>query len=68
MLKIIKVSGPLVTARIINEEPKILETVFVGNNKLLGEIINIDGDIAKIQVYEETLQNVSEQPKIHWNV
>jgi V/A-type H+/Na+-transporting ATPase subunit A len=54
MLKIIKVSGPLVTARIINEEPKILETVFVGNNKLLGEIINIDGDIAKIQVYEET--------------
>jgi V/A-type H+-transporting ATPase subunit A len=54
MLKIIKVSGPLVTARIINEEPKILETVFVGNNKLLGEIINVDGDIAKIQVYEET--------------
>ncbi len=57
MLTITKVSGPLVTARIeagSKETPKILETVFVGNKKLLGEIINIDEDIAKIQVYEDT--------------
>lgn len=56
MLPIIKVSGPLVTAQIIdtNDKPKILETVFVGNNRLLGEIISIAGDECKIQVYEET--------------
>jgi len=56
MLPIIKVSGPLVTAQIIDahEKPKILETVFVGNNRLLGEIISIQGDECKIQVYEET--------------
>lgn len=56
MLPIIKVSGPLVTAQIIEktDKPKILETVFVGKNRLLGEIISIQGDECKIQVYEET--------------
>lgn len=56
MLPIIKVSGPLVTAQIIDksDKPKILETVYVGKNRLLGEIISIAGDECKIQVYEET--------------
>jgi len=56
MLPIIKVSGPLVTAQITNnqDKPKILETVYVGKNRLLGEIISIQGDECKVQVYEET--------------
>lgn len=57
MIKIIKISGPLVTAKVDKNSgltPKILETVYVGNNKLLGEIISIDDDILQIQVYEET--------------
>ncbi|GAB4143942.1 MAG: V-type ATP synthase subunit A [Patescibacteria group bacterium] len=32
----------------------MLETVFVGHKKLLGEVIAIDGDSSKIQVYEDT--------------
>lgn len=57
MIKIIKISGPLVTAKVDKSSglaPKILETVYVGNSKLLGEIISIDDDILQIQVYEET--------------
>jgi V/A-type H+-transporting ATPase subunit A len=57
MFYITKISGPLVTAKMqpdSNETPKVLETVLVGKSKLLGEIINIDGDVVQIQVYEET--------------
>jgi len=57
MLKITSISGPLVTAFIEDKEndfPKLLETVYVGNKKLLGEVINIDTDYCKIQVYEDT--------------
>ena len=57
MLKIISVSGPLVTAKIedsATDFPQLLETVYVGNIQLLGEVIAISGDECKIQVYEET--------------
>lgn len=56
MLRITKVSGPLVTAVIEdnNDKPKYLETVYVGVNRLLGEIISIDNKECKVQVYEET--------------
>jgi len=56
MLKIYKVSGPLITALIKeeNDKPKILETVYVGKNRLLGEIVSIIGQEVNIQVYEET--------------
>jgi V/A-type H+/Na+-transporting ATPase subunit A len=57
MLTITKISGPLVTSKLnlnSTRQPKILETVSVGNNNLLGEIITIDKDIVQIQVYEET--------------
>ena len=56
MLQITKVSGPLVTAQITDasDKPKYLETVFVGDTRLLGEIISIDKDEVKVQVYEET--------------
>jgi V/A-type H+/Na+-transporting ATPase subunit A len=56
MLNITQITGPLVTAQIIDkaDKPMLLETVFVGHTRLLGEIITIEGDQCKVQVYEET--------------
>jgi V/A-type H+-transporting ATPase subunit A len=51
--KIIKVSGPLVQAEGMKTS-KMFDVVRVGEEKLIGEIIRIEGDIASIQVYEET--------------
>ena len=51
--KIISVAGPLVTADNMRGA-SIQDVCFVGNNKLVGEIIEINGEIASIQVYEET--------------
>lgn len=50
---IIKVSGPLVVASNM-QEANVFDMVKVGNNKLIGEIIEMRGDRASIQVYEET--------------
>ncbi len=61
MLKVTHVLGPLVIAEIIEQEgvsfhpPKMLETVYIGSKKLLGEIIAITENSCKIQVYEETI-------------
>jgi V/A-type H+-transporting ATPase subunit A len=51
--KIIKVAGPLVKANGM-KEAKVYEMVKVSDEGLMGEIIELDGDIASIQVYEET--------------
>jgi len=51
--KIIKVSGPLVVADEMRGA-KIFEVVQVGNLKLVGEIIELRGEKASIQVYEDT--------------
>ncbi|MFH1367370.1 MAG: V-type ATP synthase subunit A [Patescibacteria group bacterium] len=51
--KIIKVSGPLVVASGM-EGAKMYEVVKVSKEKLIGEIIQLKGDQAYIQVYEET--------------
>lgn len=51
--KIIRVAGPLVVARGL-QNVKMYEMVRVGELKLFGEIIGLDRDIAYIQVYEET--------------
>ncbi|MCM8803966.1 MAG: V-type ATP synthase subunit A [Candidatus Omnitrophica bacterium] len=51
--KIIKVSGPLVQAEGMKKS-KMFDVVRVGEEKLIGEIIRLEGDIASIQVYEET--------------
>ena len=51
--KIIKVSGPLVVAEGM-EEANIYDVVSVSDNRLIGEIIEMRGDRASIQVYEET--------------
>lgn len=51
--KIIKVSGPLVVAEGM-EEANVYDVVEVSDSKLIGEIIEMRGDQASIQVYEET--------------
>ncbi|MGH4121676.1 MAG: V-type ATP synthase subunit A [Clostridium sp.] len=51
--KIVKVSGPLVVAKDM-DEANIYDVVKVGEKGLIGEIIEMRGDRASIQVYEET--------------
>lgn len=51
--KIVKVSGPLVLAKDM-DEANIYDVVKVGEKGLIGEIIEMRGDKASIQVYEET--------------
>ena len=53
MGKIVKVSGPLVVATGM-EEANMADVVRVGEQRLIGEILNMTGDAACIQVYEET--------------
>ena len=51
--KILKVSGPLVVAEGMREA-NMFDVVRVGDKGLIGEIIEMHGDRASIQVYEET--------------
>lgn len=51
--KIIKVSGPLIVAGGMSN-CKMYDVVRVSKSKLIGEIIELRGDKASIQVYEET--------------
>ncbi|MBR5543163.1 MAG: V-type ATP synthase subunit A [Oscillospiraceae bacterium] len=51
--KIIKVSGPLIVAEGM-AHANMFDVVRVGEDKLIGEIIEMRGDRASIQVYEET--------------
>jgi V/A-type H+-transporting ATPase subunit A len=51
--EIVKVAGPLVVAKALTN-PQMYELVRVGDAKLFGEIIELRGDMASIQVYEET--------------
>ena len=53
MGKIIKVSGPLVVADGM-ADASMADVVRVGPQHLIGEILNMTGDRASIQVYEET--------------
>ncbi|MFA7578022.1 MAG: V-type ATP synthase subunit A [Candidatus Muiribacteriota bacterium] len=48
-----KVSGPLVVAKNM-ENVKLFDVVMVSDKKLIGEIVEIRGDKASIQVYEDT--------------
>ncbi|MGQ9678899.1 MAG: V-type ATP synthase subunit A [bacterium] len=50
---IVRVSGPLVVAQGMTGS-KMYDVVRVSEKRLLGEIIQLDGDEAAIQVYEET--------------
>lgn len=51
--KVIKVSGPLIVASGMSE-CKMFDVVRVSESRLIGEIIELRGDKASIQVYEET--------------
>lgn len=51
--KIVKVAGPLIVAENMGDS-KMYDVVRVSEKKLIGEIIELRGDKASIQVYEET--------------
>jgi len=51
--RIIKIAGPLVVAQGI-PRARMFDVVRVGKERLIGEILEIRGDNASIQVYEET--------------
>ncbi|MBU3955611.1 V-type ATP synthase subunit A, partial [bacterium] len=51
--KIIRVAGPLIQAVELTGV-KMYEVVNVGRQGLIGEVIEIQGDVVSIQVYEET--------------
>ena len=51
--KIIKVSGPLIVAENM-PDVKMYDVVFVGKEKLIGEIVELRENRVSIQVYEET--------------
>ena len=51
--KVVWINGPAVKAEGM-AEAKMYETVEVGQDKMVGEIIRITGDVAFIQVYEST--------------
>lgn len=51
--KIIKVSGPLIVAESM-DDASVYDVCKVGEKGLIGEIIEMRGDQASIQVYEET--------------
>ena len=50
--EIFRVSGPVVTAEGIS--PRMYDVVLVGHEKLMGEVIRLEGDKSTIQVYEDT--------------
>ena len=50
---VVKVSGPLITASGMGSV-HMYDVVRVGEKRLIGEIIELRGDVASIQVYEET--------------
>ena len=47
-----RIAGPVVVAKGI--KPRMYDVCRVGNEKLMGEVIQIDGDQVIIQVYEDT--------------
>ena len=51
--KILRISGPLIIAEGM-EGSMVYEVVLVGEERLIGEVIGLQGDRAFIQVYEDT--------------
>ncbi|MCQ2085930.1 MAG: V-type ATP synthase subunit A [archaeon] len=50
--RIYRVAGPVVTA--VGISPRMYDVVYVGKERLMGEVIKIVGDKSIIQVYEDT--------------
>ena len=51
--QIVKIAGPLVVASGM-QDANMFDVVRVGKQRLIGEVIEMRGDRASIQVYEET--------------
>ena len=51
--RIVKVAGPVVVAEGMTGA-RMYDVVRVGELKLIGEVVELEGDLASIQVYEET--------------
>lgn len=58
------INGPVVKGSKMGSF-KLNEMVTVGEQKLIGEVVSIDGDIATVQVYEET-EGLKAGEKIHY--
>ena len=54
------VSGPVVTA--VDLDARMNDVVYVGDEGLMGEVIEIEGNVTTIQVYEETSGVAPEEP------
>ncbi|ACO03982.1 MAG TPA: ATP synthase subunit A [Persephonella sp.] len=54
MARISYISGSVVKAKLEGERPSLLEMVYVGKDKLIGEVISVSEDEAVVQVYENT--------------
>ena len=52
--KIVKVAGPVVAAEGMTGA-HMYDVVRVGEENLIGEIVELNGDMASIQVYEDTV-------------
>jgi len=52
--KVVKVSGPLVKVTGF-DDAKLYDVVHIGDSGLVGEIVEIHGEIYSVQVYEDTL-------------
>jgi len=55
--QVVSISGPVATCRVNRDVQDLMmnEIVFVGEEKLFGEITRLEDDTATIQVYEEAL-------------
>ncbi len=48
-----RVNGPVIQVKGI-KQASMMELVYVGEQRLIGELVKLDGDIATVQVYEDT--------------
>ncbi|MFC6837189.1 ATP synthase subunit A [Halomarina ordinaria] len=57
------VSGPVVTA--VDLDARMNDVVYVGDEGLMGEVIEIEGNLTTIQVYEETSDVAPGEPVVN---
>lgn len=62
---VVKVAGPLVVAQGMRDA-NMFDVVRVSSQRLIGEIIEMHGDRASIQVYEETSGLGTRAGRIYW--
>ena len=54
MTQIISISGPIVKIRVDDQNSGLFEVAYVGSQGLIGEVVDIDKNVATVQVYEDT--------------